>query len=974
MHDDDDDAPAKPRPPRHLRWLLRALFWLSCAATALVAAVVFVVVNAVEIVDQNLDRLLPLASAHLQRPLHIAAIRGSIFPRVDVVIDGLELGSGTSAPPLVLLGSIEIGFRLDELVRTRGEALLTDVVHINGGVVRVVRNVDGSFDLADVLARLPPLDPDDIQGAVLGDIVVDHVAVDYIDEVELRLLQARRLHVEADGVGLGRPFDAMASFIWRGPNTPVTFTAHADEVPTDLVLWPLPASTFNLTTGNIPLAELSDLAATPIFFERGAVALDVTADVVPGQPVQLVLDVVGEGTSPPVRSGTGAGIERASVTRPLVLRGVVEHDLDRGETHVVEARAAIVGVQATARAWLTPAGLQEAEAHVDVEQLARLGLLVPPLLSTSRGAFVVAGAASGDVRVMGNRFAGDFDFHRARIEIGEALQKPANAPLHVDVDGCRGGACGTVQAGLRFALQHGTVIAGTLLVPAAAGADTVLDLRSNTVALSEASAISPLINDIFGTTQRGQLQAHAVGHIGARRTMFDIDIDLSALDLRYATTAATGAATLHFDVDTDRRGLALGVQADASALAVTTIDDQGAVLFSKRTRSLCLVSAQLREVGGPGALGQAMAGQERNGIVFDNDHLAPRWQTIMAGLEGGASVRVSSIDLAAVAMQQVQLDVSLRQGRLSISDSAVRVMGGLVHLRKSSVDVTDAPVHWTIDVEARGLSASQLLAPARRFTGAVRGTIDATAKLSARGLSIAPLLQSLSGPLSVSTRGVHLARLDLVSSWLDGFWTTLDRLPWVDHEAVARMRRELPSAAIADATWSIRFVRDQFRFSEPVLLDTALGALGISGAAGFDGSIHLDAQLALDNEQLTQLEVIAAERPLPLRIHVDGTWMAPAWHAENFDVLRASVVARTRRAVVDASRAVRDAAQEIQDRVNMDIDATVRRTDEQLGQDPRTHAPAPAPAPADDGDAGTSPTHLPQCGADVVGRSARQCK
>lgn len=945
------------RLPRVLRFIARLLaraLALVVLLTALLAvALVVVVDNAIAIVDLNLDRITAIGSAHFNRPLQIASVRGTLWPTLDIVVDGLELGSRVPGePPLLQLPSIEVAFRTDLALWSWGKELITERVRISGGRATVHRDVEGNIDMAEVIALLPPLAPKDIQGAVIEAVDIDNIDVTYVDDKDLRLLAVHDLQLGSRHIGLGRPFDAQLRATWTGPEAPIAFTAHADFVPRDLILWPLPKAELSLTIGNIQLDDVVENLALPVIYTAGVVDVRLGLLANDDHHLQLLADVHGVGTTPPVRTGTGAGIERRSVERPIELHGVVDHDVDSGDTQLVELVASLAGIGVVGRGAFDAEGLHSLEAFADVEQLARLGLFVPGLLTTSPGAFVVAGKATGGFELHDNTFAGSFNFRRARVEIGEALQKPAGAPLTLQVNGCRGGGrCGAARASLRFGLQHGTVFTGTLLVPEAADKDTVLDLRSNTITLGEASAISPLLNDVFGTTQTGMLAAHAVGHIGSVRTTFDIDLDLTQLALNYERTSASGATQLHFDIDTDNNGLGLGLLVDASSLAITTKDTVDAVVFEKTHGDELVLTANLHEVGGRGALGQAMAGTAREGEIIDDDRLVPRWQTIIGGLAGEASVRVAHIALASIPITDVRLDLALKNGQLTINDSSLTVFSGEVKLRETTAYLTSSPVQWTVDIQAAGISAKTVLAPLVRFTGAVTGTVDIAATLSATGLSVGPLLQSLDGPLSITTHGVHLARLDIVSSWIDRFWDVVDRLPFVNHDAVARTRGTGVSGRIADATWSVHFVRDRFRFDEPLLVATSLGWLRLVGGAGFDGTIDFDARLELVNEHLEQLQISTASQPLSLRVHVGGTWAEPVWTNENFDALKVAVVQRARKAVFEAMAAVRSTAQAIQDRVNEAVIEAQKAVEKAFGKAAAGNsrvrvAPPPAPAPS----------------------------
>ena len=925
--------PAKAR--RWLAWLLRIVGGL---ALALIVAIGLVVHNAVYLVNQNLDRLTAMASEHFERKLTVASVRGRVFPRVAVVIDGLELASrDPGKPALLLLPSIEVRFRTDRALLSLGEELVTESVRVEGGVVHIRRDFDGEVDMLDVVKRLPPLDPKDIQGAVLQEVVINAVDIEYVDEPAMQVIALRDFHLETKNAALGVPFNALVSAVWVGPQAPLSMKVHVDEVPRDLQLWPLPVSTIDIAVDDVAITDAIATFGLPPAFDDGAVDLRLGIVNSADHHATLTVTVDGEGTSTAVLSGTGAGVEKTGVKGPITVLAVVDHDVDAGATVIETASVSMAGIALDAKARLDGGGVHQLEALIEVEQLARLGMFVPALLSTAPGAFTIAGHARGSFGVDEDRFEGDFDFTRARVEIGEALQKQPGETLGLKLRGRRQiddtvtADYGLFRTSLNFALPRGTRIDGSLLVPAGEGDDVLVDLASNRIELGEASRISPLLNDLFGKEQPGQLHAHAKGRISSARTAFDIDLQLTNLGLVYDRTTAVGTAMLHFDIDVDKSGLALGLRGDATNVALTTKDEGGNVLFEKGNTESIVLTAALRELGGRGSLGKAMQGMDGNGDIVDGDGLAPRWRAILGGLQGKAALTAAKFTLAKIPVTDVQLALELQKGQLRIKNGGLALFGGRVTMGETVAALTTSPARWGLAVKASGLSAKQLFAPIERFTGDVIGDIDIETKLAAEGMSINGLLQSLDGPLTFSTHGVHLKNLDIISSWVDNVWDFIGRIPGVNPDEIASAKAQGIGSTIADGSWTMRFKRDQFLLDEPMVVETTFGVLRVEGSAGFDGSINFDANLGLINDQLREFKIVTDDKPLLLRVGVTGTWNAPIFATDNFDVLRAALQDRVRESVDAAIKSVQDSAQSLQDRVNVEVDRAQRSVEQTLG-------------------------------------------
>ncbi|HEY1099798.1 MAG TPA: hypothetical protein VGF99_12765, partial [Myxococcota bacterium] len=510
------------------------------------------------------------------------------------------------APPLLQLPTIEVRFDTWRAIRTLGKELHTQSVRVMGGTVHVRRDFDGEVDMADVVARLPPLDPKDIQGALLGEVIIHDVDVEYVDEPAMQVVKLRDLHLETHDAGLGRPFDAVLTATWVGPESPIALTVHVDEVPRDLKLWPFPRSQIDVAIDDVHVADAIATFGLPPTFDDGSVDLRVKVNGTDDHHVKIAVDIEGEATSMVVRSGTGAGVESKGVHGPVEVLVRADHDVDGGITWVDALSASLAGMHVDGKARIDQLGVDRLEVALEVEQLARLGTVVPPLLTTAPGAFTIAGHAKGWFRLDNEAFAGDLDFDGARVAIGEALSKHPGERLRLALDGHRNvvpeftASCGLFKTALDFSLPRGARISGSLLVPDGEGHDTILDLASNVIPLGVASSISPVLNDLFGTEQPGALQAHALGRIGSKRTHFDIDLGLTQLGLGYDRTTAVGDADMSFDVHVDDSGLALGLHADGTKLAIQTKDDKDETLFAKDNTERLLLTAALREVGGRG--------------------------------------------------------------------------------------------------------------------------------------------------------------------------------------------------------------------------------------------------------------------------------------------------------------------------------------------------------------------------------------
>ena len=146
-------------------------------------AVLPFLLNPVALVNRNLSRIEKIASEKLGRRFTVAHVEGRVFPTLAVTVSGVELSSDTAGEPAMLvMPELELRFRLDKALLSLGNTLELEEITIRDGVLRVRRDVHGGLDVFDVLQKLPPFDPKDIEGGVLSLLSVSNGRVELYDE------------------------------------------------------------------------------------------------------------------------------------------------------------------------------------------------------------------------------------------------------------------------------------------------------------------------------------------------------------------------------------------------------------------------------------------------------------------------------------------------------------------------------------------------------------------------------------------------------------------------------------------------------------------------------------------------------------------------------------------------------------------------------------------------------------------------
>lgn len=913
-----------------------AFFGAGAFAFVLVGAAFF---DPVAIVNANVDVLAALASGVVERRLTIGSIDGRILPRLDVTIDSIALGAEeASARPAVVVSSVRLDFDWLRALGSGGRALHLDSVQIDGLVAHVRRDHEGRFDIADVLDRLPPLLASDLEHLVVGAVVITDASIGLIDEAVSPVeVVVDRLDVVVDAVTVGQPLHVRAHGRWSPADIPAPGTGGTDgtsgdlelwleKLPADLNFWPPPRTSGRLTLPRTDLVNGLAWLRLPTLFAAGDadVVIDLEADF---NVITAVVDVEGSAISAVATEGAGAGVEEAGSEGVARLRGEVSVSTLGFRTsieHLVFTGAGI-SIEGSGSffdgSW---AGLEDADVIIEADELARLALIVPALRDTAPGALLLSGRGSARLKATAEHLDVDLNLTPARVNLGQALSKPAGQHLEVIWSANRDSVArtandatvhsspGRVEGDVHAKLPHGVRLDGELQLQPA-GIDVVgFRLHSNHTTLARVAALSPVVHDfVDGSVRHGSLLVDITGHMGREEDVFDFRLRAAALDIDVDRNHVGGAADIAIRANTDADGLRLRVAADLTGLAVANTDEHGVVVFSKSADSACFINASLTETGGRGSLGTALQrldpASPEGVILFVGDGISPRWRRFGLGFSGRGSLRAKAAAFYAVPLEDISLNISLGGGRLRLDRAELRVFGGSADLGGTVVDLRPQPPRWALRLALNQIEAGAVLNNLRSITGDVRGRLSASADLHGSGFFIGSILSTLDGPVFLQTHDVVIAAVDAVGDVVDKFWAVLSAIPGVSPAEVASTRGRPFSEAIHDASWTWGIAGKALRVDQPTV--TSLGLLTLSGHASLDGGLRLHARLDVDP---AVLRIWGGDPEVPIEFLVAGTVAQPIVTFTGFagvNLAFADFVARTDAVIrCELSRLFGDAA------------------------------------------------------------------
>lgn len=316
------------------------------------------------------------------------------------------------------------------------------------------------------------------------------------------------------GLGLPVHIDVHAAGVDGGERRSARIELSA--IPIDLVMSPLPASRVRISMPHTDLPQAMAWFALPPIFVGGSIDLNVDV-MTDGDIITVGLDVDGTGLADVVSTGAGAGVEDEAAAGVASLHGIIVFELDRGRTsfeHVVFEGAGMTVRGAARYTAATLGGIESLDVTVAATEMARLGLLIPPLRTTVPGALRLSGAGSGSLRASPTEVNIELDLDGTNVRLGEALQKNAGDRLQVSLHGNRDSdaahhreganrASGRVDAAVDVVLPHGVHIMGDVMFQPGGPDIALFDLHTNRPTLAHAATLSPVLRDLVaGAVER----------------------------------------------------------------------------------------------------------------------------------------------------------------------------------------------------------------------------------------------------------------------------------------------------------------------------------------------------------------------------------------------------------------------------------------------------------------------------------------
>jgi len=566
---------------------------LALVIVVMVAAVLTIKPD--RIINQHKDEVALFVSQKLGREVKLGRVKSFFWPTFGAEIQTIALaGPAGSSQPQVALDSIEIKVDLVKALFSWGKQLEVKTLALRGLKVQVSRDKEGRWNFQDVLDRLAsgapaepkkapeaPKDLSFLEGAHIERVALEKARVEVNDATLGRSLAVSDLLVELTDIRLGKPIALkLHALLEDGQNkSPIDLNLTLAELRKDLSFSPLPDVSAVVKVGKLALGPWGGLlpkdAMAPA---QGTIDVDLKADA-----RKNLTDLKATGrvdvAELVLRQGGAQG-------KPLTVKIEVDASVDTQAPRYQIAKLTINGTgvdlqgKLDARA-LTPAGLDNADVKLAIQDLARVVAVVPaqsPLLPKE---LLLEGPLQ--VGVTGNAQAVNLtaNLDAAHVKWADSFDKKQGRPLNLKLDGRRQGDRLVVPA---FTLVVDTAqVTGTLDLPTKSGAPLAADIKTGAVQIASLKELLPAVADALSKGRKvdGTLEVALQAKVAGDKQDAKASVKLSNLDVNLDQLTAKGSGTIDASVVPAGDAMTVVVASDLTGLSVVNLDEKGAKSLDK---------------------------------------------------------------------------------------------------------------------------------------------------------------------------------------------------------------------------------------------------------------------------------------------------------------------------------------------------------------------------------------------------------
>lgn len=816
------------------------------------------------------------ASEALDRPVELGDVSPTWFPTLGLRAEAITIGDQPlSSPPtsgapaeadrFVELDAIEVGIAVWPALLSLGQDIEVTKVRLEGPKIRVVRFADGTFNFSTLGPQdeAPPEPPpeedggfaDRLTSAKVGEVAITNGVVIYEDRAPdgTGTLEIHQLGFQAADVGLGLPVAAKLT----------AALGVADEAEPNLEL--------RITTGALASA-VADLGA-PEVQEVALVAKSLPLAEVPANADGVQLDNARLSADIRVRSTGGDAV---AISGPLAVRGLrlapkageapAQAPLDIA-LELAVATSTAFGTFALDGTKLTvgPLGLALAGSVETDPALQWRGIKVQTIAGVAPAALlrllpgepaaVPQAKLTFNLRSTGNLNRAHNDIKLALKSVNYAQDGlSAQGDVHLSASTQGSLSQPKVSAALdlaQLAIQ-GDGFAKPKGVAAGLTATTQVGLTSAEVSALELTLGKATITGSahYPLGAAGDLRATLMlTPLALRPFLSELQMESAQVpkgsqlscEVHYRAAAATpgnGAIRIpNLRFEAGKNVLNTSIQVDSLTPLVTRVQGRAGYLNLDEL----LPADEANGTVAPATPGEPAPPPPANEEpVLDESGQAMRV---------AVDFEVKSMIYSGIDMQNLNVKLELRNGKLHVRSTRIGMLGGSVAADGTTLDLTKAPIAYHIVTKLDGLQGNNLLNTVAEVGDSITGKLNSELNLKGQGFEPEQLNRTLNGSFSFALLKGHLDGVNLTSSVL----TPLHKaLTFLKKRARFNVDSRLQTG-FGRLAGHFRVADGKLNLSKPLHMATSQGEITFTGGMHLDGTLAFKGSYAVPPKLIGQL-------------------------------------------------------------------------------------------------------------------------
>ncbi len=306
------------------------------------------------------------------------------------------------------------------------------------------------------------------------------------------------------------------------------------------------------------------------------------------------------------------------------------------------------------------------------------------------------------------------------------------------------------------------------------------------------------------------------------------------------------------------------------------------------------------------AFGSTDDDKQSTNKASNNPHgLSRETRALLANVSGTGTLRATTAVLKGMHLRNFRGELAMTRGRLRFDKLEFGFYGGSVSANGTALDLPAERLGYDINFDGKDIDVGALLADISGLGPIFKGTVSPKVDVTGRGVAGGDFAVTAEGPASLKFRQLSLNTLDLLGPIGDAL-SASKKLP-----GTRLAKLDTKGTTFEAFTALAKFLGGKWRLEKPLEVATNVGALTLTGGAGFNSALDFTSTLQIPPDIIAKMtgNAVKLKNAVPVPLHIGGTWDKPK-------VSGVDVAALVREIVKDlGGAALKDGQQAAQDAI-----------------------------------------------------------